>query len=212
MLNTTIKQKKTGGFIVTPLHYKDALSNADTAAGQWTRMAGSHQQENSNNSGQDKHERWIVGFASGKNKYFEASQHTFPPLVEVQNASNMLEQWSHSGDSLAKNLQNRLKKMETAPRRQHNDIAGTIASMRPYIEHELSVRIDELLAGGSEAWQEAAATWDPLLKAAAKSLAPGFTTAALERQRVIMNARPVINPAPPHGNETLQPKKQGGEE
>jgi len=212
VLNTTIKQKKIKSIIVTPLHFKDALSRTDAASGQWTNIVRSDGQQDHREIKQDKQERWIVGFASDQNKYFEAYEDTISSLDSAVHASNELEQWSKQGALLGDTLKNRLKALENAPKRRYTDVLATVATVRPHAEHEAGDRIDELLSDGVESWQETAKVYDPLLKAIADSLAPGFTTAALERQRVILAARPHIEPKQLQDTDGEQVKKQGGEE
>lgn len=69
-----------------------------------------------------------------------------------------------------------------------------VAAIRPHVEDKVSSRIGELLAGGDEVWQEAAAEYQPMVKMIAKSLSPGFTTAALKRRRYIEGIMPDMCP------------------
>ena len=69
-----------------------------------------------------------------------------------------------------------------------------VAAIRPHVEGKVSNRIGELLAGGDEAWQQAAAEYQPMMKAIARSLSPGFTTAAVEWRRQIEGVMPDMGP------------------
>jgi hypothetical protein len=69
-----------------------------------------------------------------------------------------------------------------------------LSAVRPYIESKVSAQLGDLLAKGEGKWIEAANAYRPMMKIIARSLAPGFTTRSIERQRQIANAIPDMRP------------------
>ena len=69
-----------------------------------------------------------------------------------------------------------------------------VASIRPHVEGRVSENVSELIAGGDDAWEQAAGEYGPMMAAIAKSLSPGFTTFAIERRRQIAGVKPNMRP------------------
>ncbi|MFQ5641972.1 MAG: hypothetical protein ACE5IR_28690, partial [bacterium] len=67
---------------------------------------------------------------------------------------------------------------------------STVAAIRPHVEGKVSENLKELVTGGDGVWEQAADEYYPMMKAVARSLAPGYTTAAEERRRQIAAVKP----------------------
>jgi len=150
----------------------------------------------------------IIGFSSNKADNIDVWERTLEIREINESSAELLAQWKTRSMDKAFTYRMAMPE-ERKSQRSFTREAKTIAAMRPYVEHEVSSRLDEIMAGGTAAWQEAARIWDPLLAAAARSLAPGFTTAAVEKRRRILNARPYIQP--PKENSVNQEDTSQGE-
>ncbi|HUY14521.1 MAG TPA: type I-E CRISPR-associated protein Cse1/CasA [Terriglobia bacterium] len=169
----------------------DALGATDAAAGQWTKIAAGILGGKKANG---KRNLWIVGFATVKNdKYLEAMEYEVPlssTLDDRQVAESVetIERWRKEGWKLARKAKPR------GTSRKHLEIPPTIAAVRPHVETTVSEKLGELISQGGDAWEQAAREYSPMMAAVAKSLSPGFTTAALRRRREIANVRPNMRP------------------
>ena len=66
-----------------------------------------------------------------------------------------------------------------------NQAAATGAAIRPHVENSVSANAGELLSGADDAWEHAARQYHPMMAIIARSLSPGFTTAAVRwRQQI----------------------------
>lgn len=174
------------------LQSSDALSASDAAAAQWTKIL----------EGICEHtffykarEIWVVGFSSVQNdKYLEALEYTFSlpnSLKESCESVIFINNWQKELRDLPKRLFPNDKKKK---KRKNPHIISAHCSISPHVETEVSKKADELIIGKIETWEKAAEEYRPMMRVIAKSLSPGFTTAALEWRRQIENAKPNMRP------------------
>jgi hypothetical protein len=140
----------------------------------------------------------VVGFATNKAKNIDVWERTIDmPLAapRPEAAAALPKKWQAE----ARALEKRLEKIE----RSEAEGAAVIAAIRPHVEATVSEKMGELVAGGDEAWEQAAREYRPMMAAVAKSLSPGYTTAALQRRRQIEHVKPDMRTA------TAGPEKPG---
>ena len=166
------------------LHAASALGAPDAAAGQWTRIICGIPREQ-----RTDHRAWVVGFATVQNdKYLEAMEYLIPLSSSIDEIEPLvtIEQWSKETRKIA----SRCRPQGSPSSRKHVEIEPAIAAIRPHVEGRVSANVSELLQGEDAAWQQAAAEYGPMMKVIAKSLSPGFTTAALRWRRQIEGTLP----------------------
>jgi hypothetical protein len=168
------------------LHSINAIDNADAGAGQWARiMTGV-----SRNLLKYNAKTWVVAFSTDQNKYLEALEfyYSWPGKTnDLELFMMMLDVWQQSGY----NLNYRLKSSDNRELSlKRPEFQSMLASIRPQVENKVSNSLGQLLSGSDEAWQEAAGEYQPMMKAVARSLSPGYTIKALEKQRRISSALP----------------------
>jgi CRISPR type I-E-associated protein CasA/Cse1 len=188
----------------------NALDASDAAAGEWTRITAAVL---ANPGTSAVPTIWIVGFATNQNKYIEAREDEiplFPPtsLDRIQNAIAEIENWQKEGSRVTKRIKKALRRAErfqheAEPKRKQIEVQPLADAIRPHVEASVSGKIGELLAGGQRAWEKAAREYNPLMGAVARSLSPGYTTAALDRRKRIASVRPYVQ------MKTEQAKKPG---
>jgi CRISPR type I-E-associated protein CasA/Cse1 len=128
---------------------------------------------------------FVVAFATDQAKNIDVWER----VIELPSASSFqaaatsaIQKWQREGWRLEKRTEQTIRS---------EDLSKTaIATIRPCIENRVSTKTDELLAGGEGAWDQAAAEYRPMMKMLAKSLSPGFTTAAVHRRNQIVNVLP----------------------
>jgi len=142
----------------------------------------------------------IVGFATDQAKNIDAWERILgvPSGESIEaTVTSLLQQWRKEG-----------QRMEKLMGRSKVEGAAAIAAIRPHVEARVSAKAGELLAGGNDAWEQAAREYRPMMSVIAKSLSPGFTTAVVQRRRqiggVTPNMRPKAEPAKKIG------RKKGG--
>jgi len=145
----------------------------------------------------------VVGFATDQAKNIDVWERTIrlPSRESIQRNSSMIELWDKQGWLIG-------KRMERICR---SKVAGAAASaaIRPHIEHEVSADVSALLTGDEEAWQQAAEEYGTLVGKMPRSLAPGFSTAAVKLQKDVAYTVPDMRPKT---EETKKPvRKKGGE-
>jgi hypothetical protein len=191
---------------VTSLHASDVLGSSDAAAGQRTRIMG--QILASGLAGTGTSTVWVVGFSTVQsNKYLECMEF-FVSLAcspnQTKSVVDRIVRWRKETWALARNAQPPNEKRSS---RKHPEIQSLIAAVRPQVEGKVSAEVGDLLTGGDAAWEEAASKYRPMMEVVARSLTPGFTTAAVERRRQIANALPDMTPTGPAKKAT---RKKGG--
>ena len=191
LLNKGLKSELEGG----ALHAYDALGSKEAACGQWTTIVKDLFCEQPalvhpiHNIKKDI-VMWVVGFATVKNnKYLETidRQYSNASISKGTNFNLKIEAWQKGASSLGYKL-----KPKDRSNLKHPEIQSLVNNFRPGIEAKVEKNLSELMTGKDAAWELAAAEYDPLLKAAADSLAPGFTAGALKRRKQILEARPNI--------------------
>lgn len=136
---------------------------------------------------------FIVGFATNQAKnvdVWERNLSMSSACTENPATSPLLfRKWQTEGNEQRKRIRNRRQ-----PRERQMECETTIASIRPHLENTVSTRISDLVSGDVLQWEKAADEYLPVMRVIAKSLSPGFTTAALEWRRQIENAKPNMRP------------------
>lgn len=129
----------------------------------------------------------IVGFATKQAKNIDVWERTIemPSTGSIQETvAERIKKWQEEGQSLGKKASRSREHVENS----------LVASIRPHVEGKVSVRAGELIAGGEEAWEQAANEYSPMMAAIAKSLSPGFTTSAVQRRKQIAAVKPNMRP------------------
>jgi hypothetical protein len=142
----------------------------------------------------------VIGFATNKAKNVDVWERIIDmpstgPIPKM--AAPLIRQWQEKG-----------KEMEKKVGRSKVEGPAFITSVRPHIEGRVSAKAGELIIGGEDAWEQAAREYGPMMAAIAKSLSPGYTTAALQRRNQIADAKPNMRP-----NTTTKKssRKKGGD-
>jgi hypothetical protein len=177
---------------VMPLHASNALGGSDAAASQWSKIVAGILGDQKTN---DRSSLRVVGFSTVQNdKYLEAMEYLMPRPHGTQKDQESIakfERWQKQAAGLIPSLVRIVKSSkEKAGSRKHKEIAPMVAAVRPHVEAKVSKKAGEILAGRAGAWDEAAAEYRPMMKMLAKSLSPGFTTAAVHRRNQIVNVLP----------------------
>lgn len=176
---------------------RNPLDAADAMAGDWARVAAGVLRKAVPTG---TRQVWIVGFATDRNKYLEAKEYEIPLLSatdeqKLQDSISKIQTWQKEGSRLAGKVQNLLRRTEgtrqgASRQREHVEVQPMLAALRPHVEDKVSTNVGELLAGGDHAWQQAAREYSPGMDAIARSLSPGYTTAAVEMRRRIASVEP----------------------
>ncbi|MEW6114103.1 MAG: hypothetical protein AB1664_18360, partial [Thermodesulfobacteriota bacterium] len=188
-----------------PLHAIDALAASDAASGQWSAILAAMLQEQ--RSVDTRKNTSIVAFATVKNdKYLEAMEHVistpFTPH-DIEECAQKIQRWQKERTDLVRTLR---PPQEEASSRKYVEISALIAAIRPHVEGMVSARTGGLLHGGQNAWEQAARQYGPMMGIIAKSLSPGFTTAALQRRRQIEGVAPNMRPRAAQANKARRQK------
>jgi hypothetical protein len=143
----------------------------------------------------------VIGFATNKAKNVDVWERIIdmPSMGPIsKTAATSIKQW-----------QGKAKEMEKKIGRSKVDGPAFIASIRPHVEGRVSAQAGELITGGEDAWEQAAQEYSPMMAAIAKSLSPGYTTAALKRRKQIADVKPNMRP----DTEALKKsgRKKGGD-
>ncbi len=144
----------------------------------------------------------FVGFATDQAKNIDVWQRILcvPCAGSIQGTVEaLIQRWQKEGTQLEKRKVWRSKAEGKA----------AIVAIRPHVEHRVSAKTRGLIPGTDEAWNRAAAEYHPMMEMIAKSLSPGYTTAALLRRREIANVLPDMRPKP---QAPKKPGKKKGED
>lgn len=181
-----------GDRILTP---RNALGAADAAAGKWTDLlAGALAETAQHRTATFR----AVCFATVQNdKYLEATEYAIrlpgpPEEAEARQLIETLKKWQKQSWKLLA----RAKPTESGRDASHIDTITAVTAIRPEIESQVSAEAGDLIGAGDEAWEKAAGKYPPMMAALAKSLSPGYTTAALERRWHIERTKPNMRPEP----------------
>ncbi|MFZ5500853.1 MAG: type I-E CRISPR-associated protein Cse1/CasA [Candidatus Micrarchaeota archaeon] len=190
---------------VTPLYAMDALAASDAASGQWAAIMAAVAQEVADT----ERNTWVVAFATVKNdKYLEAMEHLVPSPRAQHDTKEFIakiETWRKERTDLVRMVRSAKEKEST---RKHTELLPLVAAIRPHVEQRVSAKARDLLPGGHDAWERAAHEYGAMMGVIAKSLSPGFTTAALERRRQIASRSPNMGPRAAQASKT-RPQKGG---
>lgn len=157
----------------------NVLDSSDAAVGQWTKIMDAILR---GQKADGKGRLWVVGFATVQNdKYLEAMEYEIPRALADQKAQEYIEAWQKESSNLVT--------MKTSSR-EHVEIRPMVDAIRPHVENKVSAKAGELIAGGDDAWEQAASEYSPMMAIVAKSLSPGFTTTAVQRRRLIAGIKP----------------------
>ena len=123
-------------------------------------------------------------------------------LKTHQESIEKLKQWQDQYKKLSYRLVQLQKKMaEKSSSRKHIEMVSILNAIRPHAETSVS-RINDLITGDYEDWQQASQKYHQMIKMAAHSLVPGFTTASIQKQRQIQQIFPDM---------TIHAKSQSGQ-
>jgi hypothetical protein len=154
----------------------------------------------------------IVGFATDQAKNIDVWERTIimPPGASIQETpASLILQWQKEGAGLIPSLVRNIKPPnEKAGSRKHVEIPPMVAAIRPHVENAVSAKAGELIVGTDETWQQAANEYRPMMEMIAKSLSPGFTTAAVQRRQQIASVTPNMRPKADSGKKSN--RKRGG--
>ncbi len=139
--------------------------------------------------------RWllVVGFATDKAKNIDVWERAIAalPAGSPRDATEaFLRGWQEQGAQLIPTLARAVRSRSERAVRRHAEVPPMLMAVRPHVEARVSANVGRLLAEGEDAWQQASLEYRPMMSVVAKSLSPGFTTAALQRRRQIAAVRP----------------------
>jgi CRISPR type I-E-associated protein CasA/Cse1 len=143
----------------------------------------------------------VVGFATDQAKNIDVWERTVcarKTEPTQQTTATIMRKWQKEG----RRLENRIGRSKVAG-------VAAVAAVRPHVENRVSAKARELASGSEDAWQQAAVEYAPLMSMIARSLSPGFTTAALERRKQITSAIPDMRPRTKTTQK--QGRKKGGD-
>jgi hypothetical protein len=151
----------------------------------------------------------IVGFATDKAKNIDVWERTCvmpdPGTANTQatGSAERLSIWQDEGGKLFVRLKPRRSKA------RGREFFVAVIAIRPHIESRVSANVTDLLTQPDSAWPKAVDEYRQMLPAIAKSLAPGFTTRAVQRQNQIAKALPDMTPRQASTPRDRKPKKGG---
>ncbi|MCR4415870.1 MAG: type I-E CRISPR-associated protein Cse1/CasA [Thermoguttaceae bacterium] len=179
--------QQSGKGLSGPLHASDALKNPDAASRQWAEILAEILRDK---RFPEEAVAWVVGFATVQNdKYLEATEWYFPGPASSRPESLVDDLRGWRKQELGRRCFPRQQKEKPSSTR-HVEMKAAFAAIRPHVESAVCARAADLLVGGTEAWEDAAQKYAPMMEALALSLAPGFTTAALKRRRGVERVMP----------------------
>jgi hypothetical protein len=153
----------------------------------------------------------IVGFATGRALNIDVWERTvaLPSTVPVPGrGAPLVREWKAKGSGLVARVIREVCLPDEKPNsRKHVEIPSALNAIRPHVEGRASARATDLLGGDESAWEQAASEYRPMMKVIARSLSPGFTTAAVERRRRIASAVPDMRP---NTGRAKKPKRRKG--
>lgn len=146
----------------------------------------------------------IIGFATDQAKSIDVWERTLnvlPATSILQSGTSLLAQWYREGGRLEKRIERIVR----------SKIAGvaTLAAVRPQVEDRVSAKAVELLASEDDAWGDASSEYGPMMAVLAKSLSPGFTTVALQRQNQVAALAPDMSTRAEPAKKTHRKKGDG---
>lgn len=145
----------------------------------------------------------VVGFATYQAKNIDVWERSIdlPAKQSMQGElSSTTEMWQKEAWWVEKRIE----------RICRSEVEGKVvtSSTRPHVEHRVSAEAGRLMTGSEEDWQTAAEEYQPFMSKIARSLSPGFTTAAVQRRREISYTVPDMRPKTKEANKIG--RKKGG--
>lgn len=139
----------------------------------------------------------VLGFATNKAKNVDVWErivdgYLSEPIPKM--SVPLIKNWQKESSKLPKKVESLFKGPKRKIKPEPNEVTSIVVSLRPQIEHRISAKINELISGGENAWEQAAREYSPMMAAIAKSLSPGYTTAAVERRKQIADVKPNMGP------------------
>ena len=134
-----------------------------------------------------------VGFATNQAKNVDVWERRLivPSAAPAQGAASAVKRWVRVS---GRQLEGTISKLLRPTRPSKVLVPATMTAIRPDLEAMVSDRAAELFAGDEMAGEEATRAYRPMMRALAGALAPGFTTAAVDRRRKIASLVPEIAP------------------
>ena len=208
--------------VLLSAHASNALGSPDAASNQWAKFLRDLLAEGAAplavrhaaalaNSASSAISVSVVGFSSVQNdKYLEAWERrlVIPSNMLLIQASvpaaAHMEQWTQEAKKcLAKARPHKAKSSARMPA----ELAPAFSAIRPHVESRVSANVTDLLTQPELAWPQAVDEYRRMMPVIAQSLAPGFTTRALQRRNQIasalpdMTAKPAPKPKPKKGGD-----------
>lgn len=152
----------------------------------------------------------IAGFATDKAKNVDLWERTWiipSDLSTEQNrtaTAQAIARWSEEGRKLAF----RMKPLGSTSHGIEFRVATT--AIRPHVESNVSEHPTELLSHPQESWPAAIDQYRGMIHSAAGSLAPGYTTRAVQRRNQIAQCVPNMTAPPAAKTPKPRSKKRGG--
>jgi len=218
------KRDKDGALLSA--HSGDSLSSPDVASNQWAKCLRDLLTEGAApltmchaatlaGSASSAVSVSVVGFSSVKNdKYLEAWERrltipvTLVPRDGSEPAITHLEHWIKDAQKGWAKARPREAKSSGL---KHPELLSAFAAIRPHVESCVSANVAYLLTQPDSAWTQAVDEYRRMMPVITKSLAPGFTTRAVQRRNEIASALPdmTVKSAPKLRKPSA---KEGGDE
>jgi hypothetical protein len=153
----------------------------------------------------------IVGFATDKAKNIDVWERTWAmPLRAAAGASDSgilgaIRVWNEEGAKLP------LRMKPAGSKSRGVEFTAATTAVRPHIESRVSANVSDLLTQPDSAWPQAVDEYRRMMPVIAGSLAPGFTTRAVQRRNHIAIALPDMT-AESAPNPRKAIAKKGGDE
>ncbi|MCC6160565.1 MAG: type I-E CRISPR-associated protein Cse1/CasA [Deltaproteobacteria bacterium] len=143
----------------------------------------------------------IIAFATHQMKYIDVWERTVRLGSSNSNPNAMAANargWEAWGDGLAKAVSRSVSRgtSRAASNKELPEVATALKSVRPDVEHWVSVRMAELMSTEDGVNTAVDDVVRPFMSSLARSLAPGFTIAATDRRAKIAAFRPDMSPVP----------------
>jgi hypothetical protein len=152
---------------------------------------------------------WTVAFATIQNdKYLEATESviSFPRSpADIPDTIDQIRKWQDESKAFSARI--RASDQDRPLRKQPVEIPPLVDSIRPQVEASASTSASELNTSGHNEGHAAADQYATFVPAIARSIAPGFTIAALARRQRIAATK--TNTTPGRSKPKTQRTKGG---
>ncbi len=169
---------RDGEAVVKP---RNPLDSPVLASWQWAKWASCAISNSSAASG-----AWLVSFATKQNKYIEATEFNIRieelgDNFDIEKSASALLNWAKSGSSFEDLISPKRRKNRLG--RNNLSAERCLASIRPHIEHRVSMLFAKILEGDEKAMRQTTGESDELIKSMTNSIAVGATIAAEDKRR-----------------------------